>query len=516
MMKTVRLALGLLITLLLGARFAGAQQIVPPTIVSFTSSLDSITVDAAEAGQTTATLSWTTVGVDGNYHLAIDAYGDRVWSPLANFSAQPLAPSGLYVTAIRQTCGFCSPTFRLSVIDSQNRIVDQRVLTIPYAAESSTAPGIASFTTGVQGIDANSLAQHSARVPLFWKVDHRSPTSNLLFEQVFDGGGSVSIELPRSQLWVASSGQGDVAPILPPSGSAVQIRLRLVDIASGTIYAEKTLTVPILGSATVPVIPTNVPQPTAISGLTVYDTPILTPDAPAQIVNFNVSPYQVDRGATVTVTWNVIGARSLLIVRLTPDNQFGDFIQNPPMSGQWTLSLPDYYTDGAQFRLIAIDDKDRQTSTVASVRINCPYTYFFGSDPGSKSCPESGVTQVDGSYQTFERGTMIWRGDTRQIYVLLNDGNKAAVYPDSYVDGETVSVPGTPPSGLYAPTQGFAKLWVSTPDVANALGWASAPELPYSLRTQQSGAYFQARTYLALPDGRIVYTFDDQWGVVGQ
>ncbi len=516
-MKTVRLALGLWIVLLLGAQFAAAQQLVPPTIISFTSSVDSITVDAAEAGQTTVTLAWTTVGVDGNYHMALDSYADRGWSPLVDFSTQPLATSGIYVTPIRQTCGFCSPTYRLSILDSQNRIVDQRVLSIPYAAEPGGTPAIAAFTTGVQGIDANSLAQHSARIPVFWKVEQRAPTSNLIFEQVFDGGGSVSIELPRSQLWVASSGQGDVAPILPPSGSAVLIRLRLVDIASGTIYAEKTLTVPILGVATVPVVPTNIPQPTAISGLTQYDSaPILTPDAPAQIVQFSAAPYQVDRGAQVTVTWNVIGARSLLIVRLTPDNQFGDFIQNPPMSGQWTLSLPDYYTEGAQFRLIAIDDHDRQTSTVASVRVNCPYTYFFGSDPGSKSCPQSGMTQVDGSYQTFERGTMIWRGDTRQIYVLLNDGSKAAVYPDSYSDGEAVSVPGTPPSGLYAPTRGFAKLWASTPEIATALGWASAPELPYSLRVQQSGAYFQARTYLALPDGRIVYTFDGQWGIVGQ
>jgi hypothetical protein len=77
--------------------------------------------------------------------------------------------------------------------------------------------------------------------------------------------------------------------------------------------------------------------------------------------------------------------------------------------------------------------------------------------------------------QAFERGSMLYRDDLKQIYVLTPD-KKFTVYKDTWVDGTNPDLAGAAPEGKLRPGRGFGWLWYSDPDVRNALGFAITAE----------------------------------------
>ena len=93
------------------------------------------------------------------------------------------------------------------------------------------------------------MAQRAERVPVSWSVSNRPQNSNLVFEQILSDGRLVNVELPRQNPIVPSSGSGVVAPLLP-GGNATQIQLvlRLIDLGTGSEYARRTITVPIVST----------------------------------------------------------------------------------------------------------------------------------------------------------------------------------------------------------------------------------------------------------------------------
>lgn len=95
------------------------------------------------------------------------------------------------------------------------------------------------------------------------------------------------------------------------------------------------------------------------------------------------------------------------------------------------------------------------------------------------------ATPIQAARQEFQRGDMIWRGDSATIYVL---GRDAAwqVFPDTYADGEPESDPSLiPPSGLLQPIRGFGKLWRGDATLQERLGWAKAKEQGYGGYVQE-------------------------------
>jgi hypothetical protein len=115
-----------------------------------------------------------------------------------------------------------------------------------------------------------------------------------------------------------------------------------------------------------------------------------------------------------------------------------------------------------------------------------------------------GATQiaVGATMEYFERGFMIWRGDTGLITVYYGNGTSGnyqtfpiwsyALLPDNPIT--TV-----PPSGLFKPIFGFGKVWGNYPNVRNALGWARTPEQGY------------AAIYVNLPPQLLVTLANGQW-----
>lgn len=87
--------------------------------------------------------------------------------------------------------------------------------------------------------------------------------------------------------------------------------------------------------------------------------------------------------------------------------------------------------------------------------------------------------------QPFERGQMVWMpgvqpGSPGYIWVIFYDNSRRTLvwtnHMDTWREGEAVSGGEKPPAGLVEPIRGFGKLWRSSPEIRNTLGWAVAPE----------------------------------------
>ncbi len=114
-------------------------------------------------------------------------------------------------------------------------------------------------------------------------------------------------------------------------------------------------------------------------------------------------------------------------------------------------------------------------------------------------------------YQPFESGAMVWREDTRQIYVFYNDGGWQ-LFDDTFEEGMMeVDHSLSPPSGRQQPVRGFGKIWREAEGVKERIGWANDKEYPVDGQVQrfEHGEMIQVgvNRYAAaiLPDGSTAW-----------
>lgn len=263
--------------------------------------------------------------------------------------------------------------------------------------------------------------------------------------------------------------------------------------------------------------PTDTPKPTPTPTRTLKPTPrpTSTPEKLPQILSFTASPDPVERGGTVTLTWSAAHVTSIGITRLSPE---GDIFlvteaMDLPVSGSIALQVPEEYTERVKYYLGARDANGGLHKAYVTVGVICRYDRYM-----APRCPLTQDT-VWAAYEPFERGHMVWRSDTREIYVLYADG-KYETYEDTWEEGDPFDIPGNPPPGLHAPVRGFGNLYAREPSVREGLGWASAPEAGYDMEVESirggSGRYPAISTYFTLPDGRVVnlYPFTSTWEIV--
>jgi hypothetical protein len=221
-----------------------------------------------------------------------------------------------------------------------------------------------------------------------------------------------------------------------------------------------------------------------------------------RIESFSASPDLVERGGTVTLTWNVPNSESVAITRLSPEGIFQP-TEAPylPASGSIELPVPEDYGESITYLLGARDANGVGLDRTITVGVICPYDDYI-----AVICPLTRDT-TSAAYQPFEGGQMVWRGDTREIYVLFNDGGYAT-FEDTWSEGEPVGIDETPPQGLLAPERGFGELWWNQPAVRERLGWATAGEVGYTAVIETAhispGRYPSTDTFLTLPDYRVV------------
>jgi hypothetical protein len=85
---------------------------------------------------------------------------------------------------------------------------------------------------------------------------------------------------------------------------------------------------------------------------------------------------------------------------------------------------------------------------------------------------------VNATAQRFERGLMIWRSDTAQIWVLADSGRAYTFAASTYG-----RLPDNPiVSSRLRPIMGFGKVWGNFAYVRDAIGWPTLPELGFDMR----------------------------------
>lgn len=296
-----------LVTLALAAPAFAQDANGPATIITFTSSVPFISVPDLEAGETTATLSWFAVGLDENQRLVLDRYELNGFVSLLEEGETSLPAGGTRDVLVTSPSSFSPPTYRLSILDFRNRIIDQQVVTVAYVTATEGATTGVEFSADASSLSPTALAAGNARVTVSWDITNRPPTANPVFEQVLPGGESVNVELPRDFLWVPSSGSGAVAPVAPDTGSTIQLRLRVVDMVDGTVYGESSVTIPTSGETA----PAATADTTATEATT--DEAPATGSAAASIIAFTATPETVPLGENVQLNWIVTGASSVQI-----------------------------------------------------------------------------------------------------------------------------------------------------------------------------------------------------------
>jgi hypothetical protein len=114
--------------------------------------------------------------------------------------------------------------------------------------------------------------------------------------------------------------------------------------------------------------------------------------------------------------------------------------------------------------------------------------------------------------QRFERGWMLWARTPAtappQIYVLFEDNQTLAAFPDTWAPDQAASGGLTPPPGLYEPLRGFGKVWREGTGVRarERLGWATEEERG----GQGAWQAFQRGRMVWTPDPRLVFVLAER------
>jgi hypothetical protein len=78
---------------------------------------------------------------------------------------------------------------------------------------------------------------------------------------------------------------------------------------------------------------------------------------------------------------------------------------------------------------------------------------------------------LQGAYQAFDKGFMLWRADTVEIYVFFEQGNTWEIHRDTWTSGAPdLSCDGGLPPETPKPIRGFGKVWCEHESVRNGLG----------------------------------------------
>jgi hypothetical protein len=348
------------IVMLLALPFREARaQDLPSAIVVFTSDVATITVAEAENEEIVATFTWRTIGMTADDRLYLQAYRAGDWVEVSTIDNTSLAPNGAISTRIQHSLGFAPPTYRLMLYDATGRVVDERTLVISYfVPDRLEAPTIASFTSTRSSLSPTEFASGNALVPVTWEVAGRQPYTNLAFEQLFEDGSRLSVELPRPVRWIPSRGEGVLAPILPDGATVIHLHLSLIDLLGEIVLDEATLEIPV-DNETI----SGRPGPGGGSGGFVEG------NEPPPAIFATITPKTATYGDTITITWRMNGITSFAVTVVLGSGAVLPVFSSNQTSGTRTYILPPGTYTEARFTLTATNASGLSRNRVEVVTI---------------------------------------------------------------------------------------------------------------------------------------------------
>lgn len=227
------------------------------------------------------------------------------------------------------------------------------------------------------------------------------------------------------------------------------------------------------------------------------------------ITEFEVSsedlPYN---GKRLTFRWHSYGATRGTIQTGTATEY--DTVVNVGPRGEMTIDVshtifPDPVITLTMFNQV----NGRSVVDLYQIEWACTHHYFFTPEP--HHCADEAPEAINGAYQPFENGFMIYQPDAdlypyNGVIFVFFDGGAVQRHQDTWLpgDGEGDNPP-VPPEGYHLPIRGFGKLWRTNPEIQQLLGWATEPETAYTYYHQyQDQDAPPSTSYLQLVDGQII------------
>ena len=251
--------------------------------------------------------------------------------------------------------------------------------------------------------------------------------------------------------------------------------------ATAKAAASPTAGAPATGTATPEPVPsptltaTSAATPGGVSSPTRTVTPkaTATPGTPA-------SPTAAPTPAAATTPWGTAGAWATVTPTPTSATLPAETATPTPVATVGDTPIPEP-TDATVLTATPFEAIPRPGRGMSTVSRENPRV---AARLGTARSEEMYIQVVQ---QDFQRGTMFWRADTREILVLMRDG-RWSIYPDTWPEGEPLANTAPAPAGMTAPAHGFGQLWREHLDIQRDLGWAITAESQLLAASQRYAA----------------------------
>lgn len=218
--------------------------------------------------------------------------------------------------------------------------------------------------------------------------------------------------------------------------------------------------------------PTSTPTPPA--------TPTPTPSPSADLVGaVNADPLNVRSGpgTAFDLLFTLTEGDVVLVLGRSTDGAWLKIRIDARPEGWVAAEFVDLFGPGATLPVVAAPP------TPAACRISVRNELKPYAARPELGCPTGMASATWGAFQPFERGFLLWRKDTDEIYLFLNSGGWQPLF-DRWPEGAGYPGRGDAPPGLQAPIRGFGYLWATDDSIYTELGWARDKEKGFCLLVQ--------------------------------
>jgi hypothetical protein len=224
----------------------------------------------------------------------------------------------------------------------------------------------------------------------------------------------------------------------------------------------------------------------------------------ARILRLEASAATIANQAGVFFTWETRGSAAYFYVcPPEPEATCQRPVEAQPVPpGYSTPVIAGFQFAGpVRYRLEVVDGAARAVQDI-TVQVECSQTALGDFSGTRQPCPLDPPRYVEGAWQPFERGYLLWWAEARTIWALTRADGRLRVLPDAWQEGTPEPIY-QPPNGLSAPVRGFGEVWRTLGGAEGALGWAVAPEAGTSFGTQAAGRVSYTTFLVGLEPGQV-------------
>ncbi|MEP6989266.1 MAG: hypothetical protein ABI970_26940, partial [Chloroflexota bacterium] len=216
-----------------------------PLIESYTADRLAVDYRGVEAGTEAVNMSWKADNLSRDNFMRMEAWVGERWVLIG----EHFAPEKSDRIVISHPLSFAHPLYRLTILNKDGEIVDERKLELTYA-DTQTTPQIVEFNAPARGgAPADALNSGSLYVPVRWHIENRNYNQQPVIEQVaMPSDEAISAPVSDLKVWLQREGTLDMR-LVPVDGDTIFLRLRVIDTTSNQTLTENLISLPVVKNA---------------------------------------------------------------------------------------------------------------------------------------------------------------------------------------------------------------------------------------------------------------------------